>query len=219
MKATNDTIKRVIFFRPNCKMWACDYCGQKRGRYFKFVAASGHDELSAAGRKVYFATVTSRADLRTMEKGLKRWRSNWPKLLRRMKREGGFCAYLQIPEQCDDGAFHVHLLTTSTITERWLKDNAAKTGFGYIADYQQVKTAGRAASYVAKYLTKDSHQLEWPKYTRRVNLSRNWPRPEPIEKSPHWAVTLVKMPSSVQAWSNVLELQGYTVETFTTWSR
>lgn len=215
MMAKNHAINRVIFFRPNCKMWKCDFCGQQRARWFMLLAAHGHDELTAEGRHVYFATVTSRQDVRTMEKGLKRWRSNWPKLLRRMKRAGGFCAYLQVPEQHKSGAFHVHLLTTCTITERWLKDNAASCGFGYIADYEQVRASGKAAQYVSKYLTKDSHRLKWPKYFRRVNLSRNWPRPIPLEKSNSWEVELAIKGPSIHAQIAVQRLKGWSVDVFT----
>jgi hypothetical protein len=213
--AKNEGINRVILFRPNCKQWQCEYCGQQRARWFMVVAAHGHEALEANGHQVNFATITSRAAIRTVTQGIVTWRKNWPKLLRRMKRAGGYCAYLQIPEQHKDGAYHVHLLATSSINERWLKDNAAECGFGYIADYEPVREAGKAATYVAKYLTKDSHSLQWPKYFRRVNTSRNWPRPEPLQKNDHWAVTMVKKGTSVYAAKLVQELRGYTVEAFT----
>lgn len=214
MMARNDAINRVIFFRPNCKMWSCDFCGQQRARWVMVLAAYGHDELNAAGKQIHFATVTNRANVRSMEQGLKRWRKNWPKLLRRMKRAGGYCAYIQIPEQHKDGAYHVHLLITSMLTERWLKDNASECGFGYIADYEQVRTAGKAATYVAKYLTKASHSLQWPKYFRRINLSRNWPRPPQIEKSTSWVVTMTHKHHSIFAKIAVQEAQGYYCDVF-----
>ncbi len=215
MLAKHDGLKMAILFRPNCKRWACEYCGPNRARWFMVVAAYGHEVLTGDGKVIQFATITSNAKIRTVAGGISRWRENWPKLMRRMKRQSENMDYLQIPEQHKDGAYHVHLLTTASVSKRWLKDNAASCGFGYIADIEQVLHAGKAASYVAKYLTKQSHALKWPRYFRRVNTSREWPRPHPLEKNAEWAVTRLSRTGSVRSRADLMRFQGWHVDTFT----
>ena len=215
MVAKHAGIMRAILFRPNCHKWTCEYCGAQRGRWFMVIAAFGHEHLTSDGTPLQFATITSHRNIRTTTAGIARWRKNWPKLLRRMKRAAATVAYLQIPEQHRNGAYHVHLLTTADVSERWLKDNAASCGFGYIADIEPIRDAAKAAWYVSKYLTKDSHLLKWPRYFRRVNMSRNWPRPNPLEKSLEWVVTRLSDKGSVQSRAELMRFQGWGVDTFT----
>ena len=215
MVAKNGHLSRAIFFRPNCHKWTCEYCGVQRGRFFMVIAAFGHEKLTSDGKVLQFATVTSNAKLRSARSGIVAWRANWPKLLKRMKRASGALAYMQVPEQHKSGAYHVHLITTATVTKRWLKDNAASCGFGYIADIEPIRDPGKAAWYVSKYLTKQSHSLKWPRYFRRVNMSRNWPRPDPLEKSLEWVVTRLGDTGSVQSRAALLRFQGWHVDTFT----
>lgn len=215
MLARHAEIRHAILFRPNCKKWSCDFCGQQRAAWFAVLAAHGYDALTLDGTEVMFWTVTSHRNIRSLVKGIFVWRQAWPKLRKRLQRAAENVAYASIPEQHKDGSLHIHLLVAASVTERWCKDNAAQVGLGYIGEYEQVRTAGKAAWYVSKYLTKESHKLQWPKYFRRVNTSRNWPRPEPLEKSEQWAVTRLKSDASVSAWNDVLKAQGWLVSTFT----
>lgn len=215
MIAKHVGIRHAIIFRPNCKKWGCNYCGAQRSAWFAVLAAHGHSTLTGEGKKVMFWTVTSHRSIRTLAKGIFVWRKAWPKLRKRLQRVASEVAYASIPEQHKDGSLHIHLLVAAEVSERWCKDNAAQTGLGYIGEYEQVRSAGKAAWYVSKYLTKESHQLKWPKYFRRVNTSRNWPRPEPVERSEEWAVTLLKTNSSVWSNAEVLRLQGWHVAAYT----
>ena len=215
MVAKHAGLMRAILFRPNCKKWSCEHCARQRSSWFAVLAAHGHQVLQESGKQVMFWTVTSHRKIRTLERGIFVWRKAWPKLRKRLQRVEQNVAYASIPEQHKDGSLHVHLLVAAEVSERWCKDNAAETGLGYIGEYEEVRTPGKAAWYVSKYLTKDSHKLAWPKHFRRVNTSRNWPRPEPLEKSGEWAVTRLKAETSVQAWQTVLQLQRWHVDTFT----
>jgi len=215
MMAKNESIRQAILFRPNCKKWSCDYCGQQRSRYWMYLGAHGHEQLTADGKVVMFWTVTSHRKIRTVSRGIYVWRKAWPKLRKRLQRAERNVAYMLVPEQHKDGALHIHLLASAKVSERWCKDNAAECGLGYIGEYTQVRSAGMAAFYVAKYLTKESHQLKWPKYFRRVNTSRNWPRPDEVEKRPEWVVRRLKTDASVPAWMDVLQVQGWNVNVFT----
>lgn len=215
MLAKHTGIKQAIIFRPNCKQWKCEYCSRQRSAWFAVMAAHGHGVLVQGGHEVMFWTVTSHRKIRTLKKGIYIWRKAWPKLRKRLQRAAKDVAYMSIPEQHTDGSLHIHLMVAAPVTERWCKDNAAETGLGYIGEYAKVLDAGKAAWYASKYLTKDSHKLEWPKYFRRVNTSRNWPRPDPLEKDVQWAVTRQNSERSVQSIALVLQLQGWAVSTFT----
>lgn len=213
--AKNAVTGEAILYRPNCRQWKCPYCSEQRGRFFMMLAAYGYEELDALGHEIQFATITMPAHIRGTKAGVKRWRKNWPKLLRRVKRASDHTAYIQVPEQHKDGAYHVHLLTTATITERWLKDNCAETGFGFMDEIEPVRSASKSAGYVAKYLTKESHRLAWPKYLRRVNLSRNWPKPPPLDKNPNWVVERLTENRTVKRWRSVLRAEKWAVSVFT----
>ncbi len=215
MVAKHSGINQAILFRPNCKKWSCDYCSQQRSAWFAILAAHGYQELTDSGKDVMFWTVTSHAKIRTLEKGIYVWRKAWPKLLKRLRRVAKDVAYASVPEQHADGSLHIHLLVAAKVDERWCKDNAAQTGLGYIGKFEQIRTAGKAAWYVSKYLTKDSHKLNWPKFFRRVNTSRNWPRPPKLEKSSVWAVTRLNSTYGILAHKDVLQAQGYAVDLFT----
>lgn len=215
MIAKHTGLMRAIIFRPNCKKWSCEYCARQRASWVAVLAAHGHEVLTASGKQVMFWTVTSHSKVRTLEKGIYVWRKAWPKLRKRLQRVENNVAYANMPEQHKDGSLHVHLLVAAQVSERWCKDNAAQTGLGYIGEYEEVRTPGKAAWYASKYLTKDSHKLDWPKFFRRFNTSRNWPRPDLLEKSGQWVVTRLNSEHSVQAYRTVLQLQRWHVETFT----
>jgi hypothetical protein len=95
--------------------------------------------------------------------------------------------YLYIPEHREGFNFHVHLITTATLPTRWYKDNAAKTGLGYQAKASRIDHAAECGGYVAKYLGKALSNMVYPKYFRRVNTSRGWPRPPDVGSPYEWA--------------------------------
>jgi len=213
--AKNSVTGEAILYRPNCRQWKCPYCSEQRGRYFMMLAASGYERLVEDGHTIQFCTITMPSYIRGTTAGIKRWRNSWPKLLRRIKRCSDHMAYIQVPEQHFSKAYHVHLLTTATITQRWLKDNCAETGLGYMDEIEPVNTASQSAGYLAKYLTKHSHLLKWPKYLRRVNLSRNWPKPDKLENNPNWTVERLTANRTVLRWSSILKAEKWTVLAYT----
>lgn len=84
------------------------------------------------------------------------------------------------------GRFHVHIVTTAILPSRWYKDNAAKTGLGYIAKAKPIASGTECGHYICKYLTKAVSDGGWPKYWRRVNTSRKWPKPELADTPYEW---------------------------------
>jgi len=74
---------------------------------------------------------------------------------------------------------HVHLITTCPVSKKWVKDNARKRGFGFMADVQPLESVGKAAAYCAKYLGKGLGAVSLPPHFRRIRLSQNFPTNDP----------------------------------------
>lgn len=184
MKAVDNAKKIVYIIRPDCKQWSCKSCAERRRRVWVFHANYGGDALLAQGRGLSFVTLTSHRMVRSLSRGIKVWRSAWPKLSARWRRATDNLQFLYVPEAGKIGHFHVHLITTAMLPESWYKDNAAGTGLGYIAHAVPIVSATECGGYIGKYLGKALGVNGWPKYWRRINSSRAWPRP-PEPKTPY----------------------------------
>jgi hypothetical protein len=57
---------------------------------------------------------------------------------------------------------------------------------GYQAKAVPILDGLECGGYVTKYLTKAIAIHDWPKYWRRVNTSRKWPKPEEPETPYDW---------------------------------
>ena len=187
LKATDEATKTVYIIRPDCKLWSCKACAQRRRRLWVFIANYGGDHLLSAGHRCTFVTLTSHRVVRTLVGGIWVWRRAWPKLSARWRRAEPGLQYLYIPEHREGFNFHVHLITTATLPERWYKDNGAKTGLGYQAKAKPILEAEHCGGYVSKYLGKALANMDYPKYFRRVNTSRGWPKPQDVDSPYVWA--------------------------------
>jgi len=107
--------------------------------------------------------------------------------------------------------FHVHLITTATLPARWYKDNAAETGLGYQAEAVEITKAIECGAYMGKYLGKAIATLDWPKYWRRINTSRKWPKPKEPETPYDWTY-LGNHPGYAKAEAQAYHRRGWTVE-------
>lgn len=127
-----------------------------------------------------FCTMTAGKQATTNAQAIKHFRADWPKLQRRMKREYGGFDYVIVPELGEKRArYHQHMICSVMIDERWLKDNCAQCGLGFIADSQEAVNPGMVAFYVTKYITKSLQDgLHWPKTLHRVRTSQTWPKRE-----------------------------------------
>jgi len=187
LKASDNGQKIVYIIRPDCKLWSCEACAERRRRLWVFYANFGGDCLLAKGRTLTFVTLTSHRLVRTLSSGLTVWRKAWPKLSARWRRATPGVQYVSVPEHGKIGHFHVHLITTAELRSRWYKDNAAETGLGYQAKAVPIVSATECGGYIGKYLGKAINYQGWPPYVRRVNTSQKWPRP-PEPKTPYeWA--------------------------------
>jgi hypothetical protein len=59
---------------------------------------------------------------------------------------------------------------------------------GYQAKAQPILEATHFGGYVGKYLGKALVSMRYPKYFRRVNTSRGWPKPAEVNSPYVWSV-------------------------------
>lgn len=212
MKACDYATKTVYFIRPDCKSWSCKPCAARRAQVWRVYADFGGDALLAQGLELSFVTVTSHRLVRSVTAGVAVWRKAWPKLSARWRRASPGVQYLSVSERGKVGNFHTHLITTATLPTRWYKDNGASTGLGYQAKAVPIVDSFECGGYVTKYLTKAIAIHNWPKYWRRVNTSRNWPKPEETETPYDWTnlgADILRVKFSITTYARL----GWTIET------
>jgi len=212
LKATDNERKVVYFIRPDCKAWACAYCAENRRRHWCHLASFGGADLLRTKDGLSFVTLTSHQRNRRLIRAIEVWRDAWPKLSARWRRANPGVQYLYIAEHRQQVHFHVHIITTATLPTRWYKDNAAETGLGYQAKAVPIDEAFECAFYVGKYLGKAIVEVNWPKYWRRVNTSRAWPKPE-LQENPHEWLCLGNLTSRVAMSASGYKRAGWKVET------
>lgn len=170
--------RSVTFARARCGSWSCPECAMNNTRKWIARTIDGINKLEA--KEWHFATVTANGSWRGYA-SLVNLRKNWHKLRKRMarmaKKQGEALFYVRVWEHHKDGSYHLHIITNVAITTRWLKDNAHSCGLGYQAKIDKSVNAGQAAGYMAKYMLKQSENLnlyKFPKGARRIEASRNW---------------------------------------------
>lgn len=148
-----------------------------------FQAGRGSQILLAAGNWLQFVTLTGRGYF-TVNSSLYFFKQNWPRFRKRLEYvtkkyqlvTGTEFAYFLIPERHASGKLHCHaIVSTPLMLERWYKDKANASGFGYMAKVKPIYDSASAVHYATKYLTKNAGDLEWPRGFMRVRHSQNWP--------------------------------------------
>lgn len=165
------------------------------------------------GIELSFITLTSPGGKgRTRENSLDCFRKNFPGFRKRAIYAFHLFEYLAVPEQHKNGVIHMHLIATYWSTQKWIKDAAKKSGFGYIAHVRYVDSGPAAAAYLSKYIGKDFINLTWPPKFRRVRTSANWPRltdeQPPDEREHATFFQLFDVQIEAEHWLR----RGYTVE-------
>lgn len=209
----NNATKKAFVFIPGCGRWDCPVCREQNKADWVFIAMSGAVELEKTGKKLAFITVTARGGRgRSRERAIGDFAVGWPRLARRAKyHNGGEFEYFLIPELHQNGIVHYHLIATDQQSKRWWKDNAFKSGLGYMADRKELTDVAAVVFYAAKYIGKDLGISKWPDGLRRVRTSRGWPRPPEIERPPDWEYEIFRDKGAVFWEVHLLEDYGYTV--------
>ena len=212
--------KTGIVFRPRCKMWTCPFCAEENAANWRMHAMRGVSYFQERGLDLSFITLTSRGGKgRTRERSLETFRRNFPRFRKRVVYAYDLFEYIAVPEQHLNGVVHMHLIATYHGTQKFIKDKAFASGFGYIADVRIVDSGPAAAAYLSKYIGKDFISLKWPPRFRRVRCSRSWPR------MPEEQVEDDRVHEALMSWFDArvaidhYELRGYEIEQHHTVSR
>lgn len=156
-------------------MWECEECQIRKRQQWSARAVLGLGEITSSGTTPKFVTITSRPKYKDFAACAAAFPPAWNKFQARLRRcSTKSLMYLLIPERHKDGRLHAHFLTNAQVSQKWVKDNAYKSGFGYIANVQKVYGEAHVAAYVSKYIGKGLGEGELPHKFRRVRCSENW---------------------------------------------
>jgi hypothetical protein len=182
--------KESFLVRTACKLWRCAVCRYNNAKKWIAKILNG---VNTIGGRWFFATITPHESWKKRGGSLKNLRTNFHKLLKRIRRMVGDFHYLKVYEKFKKGGWHLHLILDAELPyvdtgktdkqgfplfkSQWLKDNAKSSGLGFIADFQPIRSPAGTAYYCAKYLVKGfSLGDDWPKHLHRIQVSQNWPK-------------------------------------------
>lgn len=175
----NENVKVAVLSKATCKMWDCEACGARNAARWIAKIINGINRL---GGEWSFLTITSHekarksASILNLRNG---WKKLYNRILAKFDKTANGIFYAKIWEQHKDGTFHLHLLVSFEVSERWLKSTARQCGMGYQAKVITISNAGQVAGYIAKYTLKNSthsrNGVLWPKGLRRIETSQKWP--------------------------------------------
>jgi len=169
--------ERWHLFEVSCKVWDCPVCGPRKTWHLcrriatakpnRFLTLTSHHHASRTPKQVWDET-----------------RFQLPELIRTLRKRTGPLEYCRVIEETKSGYPHYHLLLRSgfipqqTISTIWQHLTGA-----FIVDIRKVDPNLRVASYIAKYLAK---QTKLSFTNRRVTQSRGFfPTAGPVEPSPY----------------------------------
>lgn len=197
-----------------CNHWDCPRCGQIRAKQEYARIVFGIHTLSKSHKDLYFQTITCRGKEMLQSEadaGYLSWTNRLLDSYRaRVKKNGGYWAYVQVTERQKRGHPHSHFLTTfepgdladRTVTKwqtiagektavekvvlgsEWLGMACVRSGLGDQYDISQVRDEAAASRYVAKYMFKQTaFSSDWPKGWKRVRYSQTFPKLPEIRTS------------------------------------
>lgn len=186
---TKDARPRLIY----CGQWSCEHCAPHLAKRWA-VRAKLHIMAQERGEQTeyYFITLTMQGKYKIVREAFRALPKLWDRLRKSMTRTYGRWHYLAFVEgQPKRGGMpHFHILASvppnakpnkhGKVTKHILHDWAHAKGWGFQIEVERV-TGGKAASYVAKYSTKQHPST--PKGFRRVRADQRWQKlPRDIER-------------------------------------
>jgi len=206
----SNSARKIVFFRPSCKLWTCPVCGKANARRWARRADLGTRVFVAEGRPIRFITVTSHEKL-PPEATIRVLPHAWSLLRERIRWEFPDYEYLIVPERHKDGRLHLHGIVAAEMSKKWLKDAARASGMGFQDDAREVVEAGGVAAYVTKYLTKSLEISTWAKGFHRVRTSAGFPDFPDALPPGDW--TFRKLPDhrAISELANNYKSRGYAV--------
>ena len=190
LTARDEQSKRLLIYRPGCKMWSCPACAERnRRRWTARIAHGVNHYMQQENERFWFVTLSTHENLFTFDAQLAVWTDGWKKLYWRMRRyHGGSLHYALLPELAPEtGRLHQHAIVNQSFGANprkspkkgyscsWLHDNPRQCGLGYANDIKPVESPALAAWYTAGYIGKTLGVAAWPENFRRIRTSTNWP--------------------------------------------
>jgi hypothetical protein len=177
MKAFNSQGKVITIY---CGLWSCPRCQKQLARLWAWRTRL---QVEANQGEAWFWTLTLRGKYRTPAAGFKALPGLWDNFRKIIQRLGGKWTYIAFVEGQPKRSYmpHFHIIVMRKSPKR-LKDLAMQAGFGFEAKEKKVNS-GKAASYVAKYASKQSPAT--PKNFRRVRSSKDWAKLPESETEPY----------------------------------
>lgn len=173
-------------FWVRCGSWDCEICAPINALHWSIRTVEAMKQLEADGRRAVYVTITQNGKLW----GSYSWallHKQWEKLYKRLKyrsiKSGVALDYIIFVEAQSRGNPHLHGIVTTDLTYQQFKKLVIKSGFGYQFDYQTLRHSTGVGWYIAKYCSKTSSKMQFPKGFRRIRTSQGWPKFElDIEK-------------------------------------
>lgn len=174
----------VVLYRPDCKLWKCQYCSNVKAKQWAARARKGIRELD--DRDWYFLTTTVKESTGDLKRQINIMANGWDKLLKRGKRifPGDWHTFT-VPERGEkNGRLHYHTLVDcawgcyhngACLRSQWLHDNLVEIGLGYRYDISKLNSIEGVVSYITGYIT-SGFNVEFPRGFRRVRVSQNFPK-------------------------------------------
>ena len=166
----------IYLYQPRCKMWSCPACAVTNKLLWQAKIGYGYEWYSMREIQDWrFVTITAHRKNKTAAQCLYVFPKAWAKLSARMRRKFAGMKYVILPEHHEDGRVHWHMICSGGMSTRWLKDNCAYTGLGYMGKSEPVNDSLRAIMYVSKYIGKSMIDQKWPENLRRIRTNQKWP--------------------------------------------
>lgn len=175
---------RVRVIAVGCGRWDCDDCAPRKRAKLVELAVRGRPNilLTLTSRRVEGADANDAAEAMVLA---------WPKLKQRIERlTGRKCwSVFKVFEATQAGWPHLHVLVRGCfVDQRWLSAQWDELLGAPIVHVKAIDNPGRAANYVAKYLSKAPHQFA---RRRRWSRSADWcakiVRPFFDRNGEHWS--------------------------------
>lgn len=199
----------AVVWRPDCKMWSCPVCGERRRLRLVALGYHGASRFILDGRRIGFVTLTSHEKLGAYQ-SMKVWPDAWNKLQNRLRRAVADPQYLFVPELHKTGKMHAHGLVVDAPEKRWWKDNARASGFGYQDDMQEAESL-RVVGYLAKYTAKTLEHDKFPRGTRRFRTSQGWPKLATLEAGGDLTTRKLDPSKTLSEQTHELQSEGYAI--------
>src|SRR5690625_2082223 len=154
-----------------CKRWQCDECVHMRLSMLR--------KLAYVGKPTAFLTLTASEEWqRDPDRCARKLKHSWSMIVQAWKRAHpkADIQYLAVFEQTKRGRPHLHILLRGPyISQRWISAKMNKYMNSPIVHIEKVRDTGKAAAYIAKYISKAPVRFDGCKrYWRSLRYAADW---------------------------------------------